>query len=189
MISAVEASVDESLATARPQSIRIESGTGRTESGTEPVRLSDVSQPKVIGPAPDLRFNNGRHGRPLPSQDSSRQVHQDAATARRAPSSSRSIACCDEGYSLAAIRAALADAGMRVSKSTVHREAVRRRPVRSALPSLTTPVHDQVAAAARADVNGSATRRSDDARSGRDIARAFFEGRITNPLLLARGLR
>jgi len=54
----------------------------------------------------------------------------------------------DEGYSLAAIRAALANAGMRVSKSTVHREAVRRRPVRSASPSLTTPVHDQVVAMA-----------------------------------------
>jgi len=95
----------------------------------------------------------------------------------------------DEGYSLAAIRAALADAGMRVSKSTVHREAVRRRSVRPALSSVTTPVHDQVAAAAPAAVNGSMPRRSDDARSGRDIARAFFDGRITNPLLLARGLR
>jgi hypothetical protein len=95
----------------------------------------------------------------------------------------------DEGYSLAAIRAALADAGMRVSKSTVHREAVRRRPVRSALRPLTTPVHDQIAAAAPAAVNGSTPRRSDDGPSGRDIARAFFEGRITNPLLLARGLR
>jgi hypothetical protein len=95
----------------------------------------------------------------------------------------------DEGYSLAAIRAALAAAGMRVSKSTVHREAVRRRPVRSALSSLTTPVHDQVAVSARADVNDSAARRPDDAPSGRDIAAAFFEGRITNQLLLARGLR
>jgi len=95
----------------------------------------------------------------------------------------------DEGYSLTAIRAALANAGMRVSKSTVHREVVRRRPVRSASPSLTTPVHDQVAVAARADVIGSAARRPVDSPSGRDIAAAFFEGRITNPLLLARGLR
>jgi len=95
----------------------------------------------------------------------------------------------DEGYSLAAIRAALADAGMRVSKSTVHREAVRRRSVRPALSSLTTPVHDQASAVARAEVDGSAARHPDDERSGRDIARAFFDGRITNPLLLARGLR
>ena len=95
----------------------------------------------------------------------------------------------DEGYSLAAIRAALANAGMRVSKSTVHREAVRRRPVRSALSSLPTPVHDQVAVAARDAVNGSAVRQRDDAPSGRDIAAAFFEGRITNSLVLAQGLR
>ena len=95
----------------------------------------------------------------------------------------------DEGYSLDVIRAALADAGVCVSKSTVHREAVRRVPLRPALSSLMTPAHNQVTAAARAAVNGSAARRSDDARSGQDIARAFVDGRITNPLLLARGLR
>ena len=47
----------------------------------------------------------------------------------------------DEGYSLAAIRAALADAGMRVSKSTVHREArpSPTRPARLVFPDDASP--------------------------------------------------
>lgn len=85
----------------------------------------------------------------------------------------------DEGYSLDGIRVALAEAGVCVSKSTVHREAVRRRSARTVVtpprPLRTEPLAPPPAPR--------------DARSSRDIAREFVDGRITNPLLLAKGHR
>jgi DNA-binding transcriptional MerR regulator len=103
----------------------------------------------------------------------------------------------DEGYSLDAIRAALADAGVRVSKSTVHREAVRRRPLRPVVqasqparvvsaPSLPAL---RIAASARGVGSDSVAPLAADTRTGQDIARDFMDGRITNPLILARRQR
>jgi hypothetical protein len=114
-----------------------------------------------------------------------------------------------QGYSLDAIRAALAEAGTTVSRSTVHREATRRRvghsgqansadvqvsqppltapqlaPQRAPSP-LTPPVHHHAVSAPKTapDAQTPGTTRIG---SGRDIADRFMAGRITNSLVLAR---
>jgi hypothetical protein len=102
----------------------------------------------------------------------------------------------DLGYSLDAIRAALAQVGVCVSKSTVHREACRPHLVHiSSLgsPNLQTV---QLAAPAQPNTHRAAYERSvgvdaggpaaTPPRTGQDIARDFMAGRITNPLILAR---
>lgn len=98
-----------------------------------------------------------------------------------------------EGYTLEAIRDALAAVGVHVSKSTVQREATRdakrvqapglagspaKHVIASATPSLvptalspTTPATSPTPA---------------DRRSGKDIAEAFVRGRVTNPLISPR---
>jgi hypothetical protein len=92
-----------------------------------------------------------------------------------------------EGYSCAAIRAALADVGVQVSLSTVQREATRgskhRRPL----------VVSEVAAALRVDgpapFPASALVSSiavGDPRTGKQIAADFVSKRISNPLLRNR---
>jgi hypothetical protein len=88
-----------------------------------------------------------------------------------------------EGYTCEAIRAALAAIGVDVSLSTVQREAKRRsRVVAKASGFVTTG--DVVAAPT------SATRPSSslvgDPRTGKEIAAAFFEKRVSNPLLRDR---
>ena len=94
-----------------------------------------------------------------------------------------------EGYTLDAIREALADAGVVVSKSTVHREATRRDPkhpsIPPSLPSLPTAASAGTTAAgadgdSEAETLAPALPR---AQRGRDIAAAFVGGRINNPLL------
>ena len=90
------------------------------------------------------------------------------------------------GYSLGAIRTALAAAGVHVSRSTVHREASR--------DDRSTPAQVVSQREAARPVQDSASPipsqlRTTDARSSKEIARQFFEGRITNPLILARGQR
>lgn len=97
-----------------------------------------------------------------------------------------------QGYSLDAIRRALASAGVQVSISTVRREAIRHaapavpagmgfaaRRTRQASPSLTT-AH----APAPAEAAGSAT--LTDEASGKDQAEAFLRSQITNTLLRAK---
>ena len=76
-----------------------------------------------------------------------------------------------QGYTLEAIREALADAGVQVSRSTVQREAARY--VRTGLPLR----------AASAQPVAPATPPSLPSRRGKDIAQAFMQERITNPLL------
>ncbi len=118
-----------------------------------------------------------------------------------------------QGYSLDAIRAALAEAGTAVSRSTVHREATRRRvghsgqansaDVKVSQPPLTAPqlapqlapqqapspltpsAHHHAASAPKTapDAQTPGTTRIG---SGRDIADRFMAGRITNSLVLAR---
>jgi IS30 family transposase len=90
------------------------------------------------------------------------------------------------GYSFGAIRTALAAAGVHVSRSTVHREASR--------DDKSTPARVVSQREAARPVQDSAfpitsQLRATDTRSSKEIARQFFEGRITNPLILARGQR
>lgn len=98
-----------------------------------------------------------------------------------------------QGYTFEAIREALAEAGVHVSKSTVQREVARTALVRppEALASNThsagqgpAPRHVPGAIEPPAAFQASPTRT--DLRSGKDIAQAFVQGRITNPLLRTR---
>lgn len=80
---------------------------------------------------------------------------------------------CD--YSFEAIRLALRDAGVLVSRSTVQREAAK--------PCVAGPTAPQ-RPAARADSPLAATVSiAGDPRSGKEIAGAFVQGRISNPLM------
>ena len=90
-----------------------------------------------------------------------------------------------EGYTFEAIRAALADAGVLVSRSTVQREAARQ--------ALDAATESEDGAACTADTP--TKRRSPvptlaparaEPLSGKDIAEAFVRKRITNPLIRNR---
>ena len=90
-----------------------------------------------------------------------------------------------DGYSCEAIRQALADAGVTVSRATVIREVSRI--------SKDGPPHfaaGQPAPAAGTVASRAATTPvlppSSGWRSGKDIAAAWIQGRITNPLLQSR---
>ena len=83
----------------------------------------------------------------------------------------------DMGYSFEAIRQALSNAGVNVSRSTVQRE-VARRSVRSA------PVRPQAGPVQPLRSVGAPA--LPDSRSGKDIAEDFVRNRITNPLLRNR---
>lgn len=83
------------------------------------------------------------------------------------------------GYSLAAIREALADAGVDVSLSTVRREAARR-PIGADQAVIATPPPRALVA------TGTPLAVTADARSGREIAESFVKNRVSNPLIRAR---
>ena len=86
-----------------------------------------------------------------------------------------------EGYTFESIRAALADAGVQVSRSTVQREAARQtldaaaEGADGAARNADTPMKRQPPEPARAEP-----------LSGKDIAEAFVRNRITNPLIRNR---
>lgn len=90
-----------------------------------------------------------------------------------------------EGYSLAAIRRALAGAGVQVSISTVRREAIR------SVISAATVAGAPGLASVLPQTTGTDVRRPADALgsaalpevSGKDQAEAFLRRQITNPLL------
>jgi hypothetical protein len=103
---------------------------------------------------------------------------------------------CIQGYTLEAIRDALAEVGVRVSKSAVQREAARSAKARRQVTGAGHPagpgrVTTQSPVATAAALAGP-TRRLEslptrpDERSGKDIAEAFMRDRITNPLLRNR---
>jgi hypothetical protein len=87
------------------------------------------------------------------------------------------------GYSFEAIRVALLDAGVTVSRSTVKREVAKgcalaqpvaqRHPARASEPARSAIAPDPTAPAAFAG----------DPRSGKEIAEAFMKGRVGNPLM------
>lgn len=90
------------------------------------------------------------------------------------------------GYSFEAIRVALLDAGVTVSRTTVKREAARRlalarspheHVVQTSVPVATGGV--AVEAITPASFAG-------DARSGKEIAEAFMKRRVNNPLIQER---
>jgi len=93
-----------------------------------------------------------------------------------------------DGYSLDAIRDALAEAGVVVSKSTVHREARRKSSGRPP-PSFLSPTSATVltttpasTACSSADA-GPPVAAPPQPQSGREVAAAFFSQHIANPLL------
>ena len=98
------------------------------------------------------------------------------------------------GYSFEAIRLALLDAGVNVSRTTVKREAARRLvvapiapqgpgspPMPALGPSTVTPEQATTAHPPRV-----AARFIGDSRSGREIAAEFMKDRISNPLIRER---
>jgi hypothetical protein len=94
------------------------------------------------------------------------------------------------GYSFDAIRSALADAGIHVSKSTVRREAARPLPmvqaataVRTALPP--APISPGLLGpdAGKPAPPGEAVSPSTPTRTSKDLAADFCSKHITNPLL------
>ena len=102
------------------------------------------------------------------------------------------------GYTCEAIREALADAGVQVSKSTVQREVARHRMGR-AVADATSPLPpaecgllpSQTSVAVSAPhVSGADPLAhglpASEGSSGKDIAQAFVRNRITNPLVRTR---
>lgn len=91
------------------------------------------------------------------------------------------------GYSFEAIRLALLDAGVHVSRTTVKREAAR------GLATATTTQHGHLlktavpmAPAGVADEVSTSVSFAGDARSGKEIAEAFMNRRVNNPLMQER---
>lgn len=101
----------------------------------------------------------------------------------------------ETGYSFEAIRIALLEAGVKVSRTTVKREAAKwpaaaaaaaaatattapQRPAAQPSVPATPAVAREVVVAPRSFVG--------DARSGKEIADAFMKGRISNPLVQER---
>ena len=95
---------------------------------------------------------------------------------------------CLDGYGCNAIREALADAGVNVSKSTVQREVARlSRAVPLATRHISAPTALQHPEPDSSVASGPTRYRlADEPRSGKDIAEAFVKGRITNPLIRTR---
>jgi hypothetical protein len=101
----------------------------------------------------------------------------------------------EQGYTLEAIRNALADAGVHVTISTVRREANR-----AAASQRVIPAPDAPATSARAPSPSSAATKGvptapvtpqvlPERRSGKDVAEVFMRNRITNPLVRSKEQR
>ena len=92
-----------------------------------------------------------------------------------------------EGHTCEAIRQALLDAGLSVSRSTVKRE-VARSAKRSHIARATYAVAERVRVHPVQSSPGppSPLALATDPRSSKEIAEAFVKGRITNPLLRPR---
>ena len=102
------------------------------------------------------------------------------------------------GYSFEAIRLALQEAGVQVSRTTVKREAAR-------LPAVVEPARQRHASAPASQRPSSTDAPTSfheptqslpapgsyagDSRSGKEIVEAFMQGRVTNPLMQERTSR
>jgi hypothetical protein len=85
-----------------------------------------------------------------------------------------------EGYSFEAIRDALADAGVKVTTSTVRREVLRCRATPVTPPAAAAP---QVGPSTPAKALPPAHLVASESRSGREVAEVFSRGHVSNPLL------
>ena len=101
-----------------------------------------------------------------------------------------------EGYTLEAIRIALANAGVHVTISTVRREANRATSPRSIGPvtkptttSVPTPPHPPVRTTAVAPAAPLPTPAPQERRSGKEVAEDFMRNQITNPLIRSKEQR
>ena len=91
------------------------------------------------------------------------------------------------GYSFEAIRLALLDAGVKVSRTTVKREAARRRTAAPSAPQrLVALPQVSLAKPGAGDAVIAPASFIGDARSGKEIAEAFMKGRTSNPLMQER---
>ena len=94
-----------------------------------------------------------------------------------------------EGYTCEAIRVALAEAGVEVSRSTVQREGARvfRRQMLASHAAASSEMGAPPSPTSVPDSRQtSKSSFAGDSRSGREIADAFFKGRISNPLVRER---
>lgn len=82
-----------------------------------------------------------------------------------------------EGYTFEAIRLALADVGVKVSLTTIKREAAKQ-PGTPHMASMTSEPHTGPSSAP-SSFDG-------DSRTGREIAQDFMKDRISNPFILER---
>lgn len=91
------------------------------------------------------------------------------------------------GYSFEAIRLALLEAGLKVSRTTVKRE-VAKRPVTAAPAPLGSVARPSVVSqrSLAGEVVVAPTSFAGDARSGKEIAEAFMHRRVSNPLIQER---
>lgn len=101
-----------------------------------------------------------------------------------------------EGYTLEAIRIALANAGVHVTISTVRREANRAAAPRSLrpVPKATTtgipnPSHPTAPTTGVVPAAPLATPVLQARRSGKDVAEDFMRNQITNPLIRSKEQR
>lgn len=94
-----------------------------------------------------------------------------------------------QGYSLDAIRRALAGAGVQVSISTVRREAIRHAATAATGASVQGTQRESrplTAAPALPPAEATASAGLAEEASGKDQAEAFLRSQITNPLLRAK---
>ena len=100
-----------------------------------------------------------------------------------------------QGYTLDAIRIALANAGVDVTISTVWREANRAvvaqpaKPVAKAMAASAAPPDAVAPTIAQASASPPAAQTRAERRNGNEVAEAFMRSQITNPLIRAKEQR
>lgn len=101
-----------------------------------------------------------------------------------------------QGYTLEAIRIALANAGVHVTISTVWREANRaslphlvKPTAEPSAPSMPPPSQSQDPTASVAPAGPDAAQNVPGRRNGKEVAEVFMRGQITNPLIRSKEQR
>lgn len=100
-----------------------------------------------------------------------------------------------QGYTLEAIRNALANAGVHVTISTVRREANRAAASHRVIPAPDAPATSVLASASSPAATIGvppapvAPQVLPERRSGKDVAEVFMRNRITNPLIRSKEQR
>ena len=101
-----------------------------------------------------------------------------------------------QGYTLEAIRIALANAGVHVTISTVWREANRaslphlvKPTAQPSAPSMPPPSQSQDPTASVAPAGPDAAQNVPGRHNGKEAAEVFMRGQITNPLIRSKEQR